>query len=213
MCYPEMMSTQAERRAATVAAILASARTLFGERGFEATSIDDIAERTGVAKGAVYHHFASKEAIFTQVLEGVQRDLQQATVPTGISIPSGLADQIAAGVEHYLLAASAPVVRRILLIDGPAVIGWRRWREIDDQFFGAGARMACAALLGEPASPAEIDALTHLVMGAVMEAAMVCASAPDVPAAARDLTAALRKLLTGIAPRPKLAGATPTARR
>ena len=69
------MSSQAERRAATVAAILTSARALFGGRGFEATSIDDIAEGAGVAKGAVYHHFDSKEAIFTQVLEAVQADI------------------------------------------------------------------------------------------------------------------------------------------
>jgi len=196
------MSSQAERRAATVAAILASARALFGVRGFEATSIDDIAEGASVAKGAVYHHFESKEAIFTQVLEAVQAEIQRTPIPPGSSAPVDLADQIAAGVEHYLLTASAPGVRRILLIDGPAVIGWRRWREIDDRYFGAGARMANAALLGPDASPVEIDALTHLLMGAVMEAALVCATADDVAETARNLAAALRKLLKGLRPSP-----------
>jgi AcrR family transcriptional regulator len=195
------MSSQVERRAATVAAILASARSLFGDRGFEPTSIDDIAAGAGVAKGAVYHHFESKEAIFTQVLEAVQMQLLQATVPPAVGAQAGLAGLMAAGVEQYLLAASAPGVKRILLIDGPAVIGWRRWREIDDKYFGAGARSACAALLGEGASPDEVDALTHLVMGAVMEAAMVCATADDTPATARNLSAALRELLGGLGPR------------
>jgi AcrR family transcriptional regulator len=194
------MSSQAERRAATGAAILASARTLFASRGFDAASIDDIAEGARVAKGAVYHHFESKEAIFTTVLDGVQREIQQAQVPAGLRIEGDLADRMAAGVQHYLLTASAPAHRRILLIDGPAVIGWRRWREIDDQYFGAGARQAVAALLGESASPAEIDALTHLIMGAVMEAAMVCATAADVETAARDLTGALRRALKGLQP-------------
>jgi AcrR family transcriptional regulator len=194
------MSSQAERRAATVAAILASARALFGARGFEAASIDDIAEGAHVAKGAVYHHFESKEAIFTKVLEGVQMEILHMPAPPAARAEADLADRMADGVEHYLLAASAPEIRRILLIDGPAVVGWRRWREIDDQYFGAGARQANAALLGEGASPAEIDALTHLIMGAVMEAAMVCATADDVEDSARSLTAALRRILKGLRP-------------
>ena len=196
------MSSQAERRAATIAAILASAQARFGARGFEATSIDDIAESAGVAKGAVYHHFDSKEAIFAQVLEAVQAEILHTPPPPGAVADGDLADQIAAGVEHYLRIASAPRFRLILLIDGPAVLGWRRWREIDDRYFGAGARMASAALLGPDASPAEIDALTHLVMGAVMEAAMVCATADDVDEAARSLSAGLRTLLKGLMPKP-----------
>lgn len=192
------MSSQAERRAATVAAILASARALFGARGFDSTSIDDIAEGAHVAKGAVYHHFDSKEAIFTKVLEAVQMEILQTSAAVSAPAEGDLADRMADGVEHYLLSASAPAFRRILLIDGPAVIGWRRWREIDDQFFGAGARRAMAALLGADASPAEIDAHTHLLMGAVMEAAMVCATANDVAESARTLTAALRQVLRGL---------------
>ena len=196
MCYARCMSTQAERRTATIAAILASARSLFRTRGFEATSIDDIAEGAGVAKGAVYHHFESKEAIFTQVLEAVQAEIQKAPPPP-TAMEGDLADQIAAGVEHYLLTASEPRYRRILLIDGPAVIGWRQWREIDDRYFGAGARMVSAALLGPGASPAEVEALTHLMMGAVMEAALVCATSTDVKRTARELADVLRRLLKG----------------
>jgi AcrR family transcriptional regulator len=193
------MSSQAERRAATIAAISASARSLFGARGFEATSVDDIAEGAGVAKGAVYHHFDSKDAIFSAVLEAVQADIHRATVGRAASFEGDIADMMADGVERYLLAASAPPVRRILLIDGPAVIGWRRWREVDDRYFGAATRAATAALLGPGAALADIDALAHLLMGAVLEAALVCATATDVEGRARDLTAALRTLLKGIA--------------
>lgn len=193
------MPSQAERRAATVSAILASARALFASQGFEAVSMDDIAEGALVAKGSIYHYFESKDAIFTRVLEQMQETLLVATDPPG-GDGGDLADQIARGVEHYLLAAGAPAARRIVLIDGPAVIGWRRWREIDDQYFGANARNATVALLGPSAAPEEIDALTHLLMGAIFEAAMVCAAADDVATTAFQLSQALRRLLKGLLP-------------
>ncbi|HLY54457.1 MAG TPA: helix-turn-helix domain-containing protein [Stellaceae bacterium] len=195
------MASQADRRAATVGTILAEARRLFTERGFEATSIDDIAAAAGVAKGAVYHHFASKEAVFERVLEDVQAEIAAAPVPPEPLARGDAAEQIAAATLRYLLAASEPAVRRVLLIDGPAVIGWRRWREIDDRFFGAGARLAMTWLLGPDSPDREVDALTHLLMGAVMEAALVCATADDPAEAARALSSALGRMLGGLAAR------------
>ena len=118
------MPSQAERRAATQGMILDSARRLFADQGCEATSIDDIAVAAGVAKGAVYHHFASKEALFAEVLEGVQAELASAQPPPGFRSPGDPVQLIELGVLHYLLAACEPPARRILLIDGPVVIGW-----------------------------------------------------------------------------------------
>jgi AcrR family transcriptional regulator len=194
------MSTQADRRAATVRAILAAARERFAANGFETTSIDDIAAAAGVAKGAVYHHFDSKEALFAQVLEQLQAELQSAPIPSAMRKLTHPAEQFEAAVLHYLLGASAPAVKRILLIDGPAVIGWLKWREIDDRYFGDGAKQAMARLLGPTASGRQIDAHTHLLMGAVMEAALVCATADNPSRTARDLAAALRRMIEGLLP-------------
>ncbi len=194
------MSTQADRRAATTQAILAAARRRFAADGFEATSIDDIAAAAGVAKGAVYHHFDSKEALFAQLLEGLQAELQTAPIPPAMRRLTDPLDLFEAAVLHYLLGASAPAVKRILLIDGPAVIGWLKWREIDDRYFGAGSRQAVARLLGPSASERQIDAHTHLLMGAVMEAALVCATADNPRRTARDLAAALRRMIAGLPP-------------
>src|SRR5438309_2321942 len=69
------MAKQAERRAATSEAILTAARRLFGTQGFAATTMDEIAEGARVAKGAVYHHFKTKEAVFEAVFDLVSRDL------------------------------------------------------------------------------------------------------------------------------------------
>lgn len=192
------MIRQLDRSAATTADILAAARKLFASDGFDATSIDDIAAKAGVAKGAVYHHFDSKEEIFTRVLEDVQAEIATLPVPAATRAMTDPLDQIAAETLRYLLAATEPTRKRILLIDGPAVIGWKKWREIDDRFFGAGAKAAMALVLGPKASPREIEAVTHLLMGAVMESCLVCATAGDPKKAARDLSAALRKMLEGL---------------
>jgi AcrR family transcriptional regulator len=193
------MPSQADRRAATVAMILIAARRQFAANGFDATSMDGIAEAAGVAKGAVYHHFASKEAVFLKVLEDVQAGLAAAPAPPEVPQAGHPADLIAAGVLSYLLAASEPDIRRILLIDGPAVVGWRKWREIDDRYFGAVARMAVKGLLGDAAPAREVEPMAHLLMGAVMEAAILCATAEDPQTAARDLSSALRRMLLGMA--------------
>jgi len=189
---------QAERSAETIAAIEAAARKLFAGRGFAETSIDDIAARAGVAKGAVYHHFASKEAIFARLVDAVQAELAAELAgapPRRVADP---ADAFADAVLRYLLAASEPERKRILLIDGPAVIGWQAWREIDAKYFGAGTRIAVAALLGADPAARAVEAVSHLVLGAVMEAALVCASADDARRSARDFSAALRRMLAGL---------------
>ncbi len=192
------MPSQAERRSATIAAILTAARALFAERGFEAASIDDIALAAGVTKGAVYHHFPSKEAIFVEVLDAVHRDVANAPPPPDLLAIADPIDLMAAGVLAYLAAVCEPPTRRILLIDGPVVIGWARWREIDDAYFGAGARILLRRVLGPEASEREVDAATHLTMGAVMEAALACATAQNPVEKARDLTESLKRMVRGL---------------
>ncbi|MBL6854484.1 MAG: TetR/AcrR family transcriptional regulator [Alphaproteobacteria bacterium] len=192
------MVRQSERRETTIAAILAAARKLFATEGFEAVSIDDIAAKADVAKGAVYHHFNSKEEIFTRVLEGVQAEIAAQPPSPALRKIADPLDRMAAAILSYLNAATEPGIKRILLIDGPAVIGWRKWREIDDRYFGAGARHAVAVVMGEATPDARLDAVTHAVMGMVMEAALVCATAPDARKTAKEMTAAMRKLLEGL---------------
>ena len=192
------MARQAERSAETIAAIEAAARKLFASRGFAATSIDDIAARAGVAKGAVYHHFASKEAIFARLVDALQAELAAELAAAPPKRAADPADVLTDAVLRYLLAASEPERRRILLIDGPAVIGWQAWREIDAKYFGAGTRLAVAALLGPDPAPRAVEAVAHLVLGAVMEAALVCATAEDPRKTARDFSAGFRQMLAGL---------------
>jgi AcrR family transcriptional regulator len=188
------MTSQAQRRAATITAIVSAARELFTARGFAATSIDDIASRAGVAKGAVYHHFESKEQIFQRVFEQMTRALAAEVAATAAAGKSVL-DRFERGTLKYLTSIAGNKFRRVLLIDGPAVLGWEKWREIDTRSFGgvmkAPVERTPLALL----SPREMAAIGHLIAGALSEAALVCATSDHRVRAARDFTSALLKML------------------
>jgi AcrR family transcriptional regulator len=189
------MATQSERREATVAALDRAAQQLFETRGFADTTVDDIVAMAGVAKGAFYHHYESKEAVFTKVLEGVQSAVAREVA--AIASKSGdPVERLRVGLRVYIEACERPGARRILLIDGPTVLGWIRWRKIDDQFFGEMTRRTVAAALGPHATATHIQAVASLIAGAFAEAAMVGAAGSKLKS--RDLTAAMDLLLKGL---------------
>jgi AcrR family transcriptional regulator len=194
--------SQAERRAGTVAAIHASARELFATRGFAATTIDDIAKGAGVAKGAVYHHFGSKEEIFERVLDGIFLEIA-ARLRAVAGASRGLFEVMVKGTEIYLERVTAPEVKRIILVDGPAVLGWNKWREIDQRHFGRMLKAPLAQMLGDKLNAADIEAQFHLLSGAIMEAALISATSKDSRKMARKLSSGLRRLLAGLLENPK----------
>src|SRR5688500_7013560 len=121
------MARQAERREATRGAILAAGGRLFGEQGFDAKSVETIAAQAGVAKCAVYHHVPTKEAVFEAVLEAVSADLAAEVMAAAREAPDVLAT-LGAASRAYFAATARPAIRRIVLEDGPVVLGWLRWR-------------------------------------------------------------------------------------
>jgi len=191
------MVSQSERRQATIAAILAAARRRFAQKGFAETTIDDIAEAGGVAKGAVYHHFSSKEEILERVMDQLTEEIA-AAVPIAAQGGKDPLDAMTRGTQKYLSLIAEPAARRILLIDGPAVLGWDKWREIDQRHFSRLMRVPMAALLQGKKTPREIDAICHLLTGAVTEAALVTATAKDPQRTAREMAQSFRALLSGV---------------
>src|SRR5262249_8385440 len=115
------MTSQVQRRATTIAAITRAAGELFAAHGFAATSIDDIGRRAGVAKGAVYHHFESKEQIFARVFEQMTAALAAEVAATAAAGQSIL-DSFELGTLKYLTSISSDKCRQVLLIDGPVVL-------------------------------------------------------------------------------------------
>ncbi len=192
------MARQAERLEATRGAIVRAASDLFGRRGYAATSVDEIAGAAGVAKGAVYHHFASKERLFETVLEAVTEDLAQEVARRAIGA-TDVWDSIAVATEVYFELASTGPTAQIVLKDGPAVLGWQRWREIDSAHFGAAMPTVLEAAMRDGLVATQpVEPLARLLLGAATEAAAACAVSSDPAATGSAHARAFRTLLDGL---------------
>lgn len=194
----KLMAKQAERRAATTEAILTAARRLFGMQGFAATTMDEIAEGAGIAKGAVYHHFKTKEAVFEAVFDLVSRDLV-VEIDSAARAEKDVLAAMVAGTQHYFAATAKGPTGQTILRDGPAVLGWERWREIDARHFGGkmpralSVAMEAGLIARQPVEP-----LARLLLGAVTEAAVACAGRADVARAGSEYARAFRSLVEAL---------------
>lgn len=189
--------SQAERHAATRAALIAAARQAFAEQGYAATGTEAVVRAAAVTRGALYHHFADKQALFAAVFETVAAEVLAAIEVAARDAPSAR-DALARGSDAFLAAVLAPATRRIYLIDAPAVIGWAQWREIDGRHaMGALRRGVEAALAAHPRPGLDPEAATCLLSGALNEAALWLADA-DTAAAGVRLKATFRLLLDGM---------------
>lgn len=188
----------AERAEATRAALVGAARRLFVEQGYFATSTEDIVAEAGVGtRGALYHHFTDKRALFLAVFEAVEEDLLAAAGSAPAS--RSALDQLRSGLLGFLDASLTPEVQRIVLIDGPAVLGWQDWRGIEERY-GLGAIQALLGLaVAEGSMPAQpLDAMAHLLLASVDEAALFIANSPE-PRRARDqAVVVMDRLISGL---------------
>jgi AcrR family transcriptional regulator len=192
------MATQSERRDATRAAIVKAAKRLFGERGFTGTTMDNVATAANVAKGAVYHHFETKEALFEAVFDEVSQDLVAEVDRIARSEKDALT-AMAAGTQAYFAACAKDATGQIILRDGPAVLGWERWREIDARHFGGGFPLAIARAMDDGLIARQsVEPLSRLLLGAVTEAAVACSAGGDLHKTGAEYARAFRTLLEAL---------------
>ena len=194
---------KAEQSEATRTALLQAARELFTERGYAGTATEDIAQRAGVTRGALYYQFRDKSGLFYAVLEGISLSTNERVVSVmhfGQGEQGDLWDQIVrAGAEAYLDACMDPAVQRIGLIEAPAVLGWEEKRELDRKYGISLISSALQELMDAGLiAPQPVEPLAHLVLSAVLEAAMYIARADDIPAARKEMGASLERLLDGM---------------
>ncbi|MBK8025257.1 MAG: TetR/AcrR family transcriptional regulator [Chloroflexi bacterium] len=188
------MTSKAQQREATIGRLLEIARDQFSEKGYADAATEDIVRLAGVTRGALYHHFGSKEGLFLAALDAVQRDVGQRVDAAAGSYADSW-EQLAAGCAAFLAASRDPQVQRIMLIDAPAVLGWAAWREIDRRYSMKALREALEALASqEELVEVSIDALTHLLSGAMNEAALWIAQSNN-PTALDEAVEALQRMV------------------
>jgi AcrR family transcriptional regulator len=192
--------TQEERSAATRAALVRAARELWGARGYAAVGTPEITKAAGVTRGALYHQFADKAALFAAVVEAVETDvtarIAEQVVASGAGDP---ASALRAATDAWLDASQEPDVRRIVLLDAPVVLGWAGFRDVAMQHgLGLTEQLLEAAMAAGQLTRRPTRALAHVLIGALDEAAMVVATSEDPETARAEVTEVLHGLLDGL---------------
>lgn len=183
------MATNRERTETTQLALLEAARALFVSKGYGDTSTPDIALAAGITRGALYHHFADKRDLFRQVLAreamAVAADIEAAA-----PAPLGSREALLQGSEAYLDAMTVPGRTRLLLVDGPAVLGMAEAMAIDDANAAHSLREGLVRA-GMGRGKVSVDALSQLLSAAFDRAALEI----DAGADANEVRAAMRWLI------------------
>jgi AcrR family transcriptional regulator len=186
------------RGEATKAALISAARDLFVAKGYFATGTEEIVAKADVGtRGALYHHFADKEDLFRAVFDQVQADLAAATI---VNERDDALELLTAALQQFLAASAENTdVQQILLIDGPAVLGWDQWRRLEaDYGLGVITAMLDAAVVQKVIARQPTGPLAHMLLAAVDEAALYIANAADRREAHRQARQSLMRLLGGL---------------
>ncbi|MEU0790226.1 TetR/AcrR family transcriptional regulator [Amycolatopsis sp. NPDC005961] len=186
------MNKKIDRGQATREHLVAVATGLFTEQGYDGTSIEAVLRAAEVSRGALYHHFPGKDALFAAVLDTVY----ERVGAEGAKAVEGLTDPVTAlraACLAWIRSTRDPVVRQVMLIDAPAVLGWQRWREIDEERTLGKIK---AALRRDGRIPkARVDLFAHVLLAGMNEIAMLVARADDHGSTAAEAEAAAGDLL------------------
>ena len=187
---------------ATRAALIAAPRRLFVTNGYFMTGTEEIVAEAGVGtRGALYHHFADKQDLFRSVFQQVQADLAAATVVGEHDDPLAM---LTAGLQQFLDASAEDRdVQQVILIDGPAVLGWEQWRSLEGQYgLGAITALLDNAITHEVIAKQSTIPLAHMLLAAIDEAALYIANADNRGQARNQARQSLNLILTGLRTKP-----------
>lgn len=192
--------TQEQRSAATRDALIAAARKLWGLRGYAEVGTPEIATAAGVTRGAMYHQFADKAALFREVVEAVEQDVMARmgtlVAESGSTTPAGA---IRAAVDAWLDVSGDPEVRQLMLLDAPSVLGWAGFRDVAQRYsLGMTEQMLTEAIRAGELPKQPVRPLAHVLIGALDEAAMLIATAEDPKRMRRETRQVLHRLIDGM---------------
>ena len=193
-----MRSRRVDNIESTRKALVDSAQDLFTKRGYAGTSLDAIVKRARVTKGALYHHFSGKQALF----EAAFNLVETAAMNRLSAVVDGDGDaweRAMAGIKAYVRVCLEPSYQRIVIHEAPVVMGWERWREAEEHFSYGLVRATVEALVdaGE-IGPLPVEVTTRILFGALSAGAETIASSPDSKKAAADVTRTIVTVMAGM---------------
>jgi len=163
----------------TIATLIDVARQHFTAKGYAESSLEEIVADAHLTRGALYHHFGNKRGLFEAVLASVQKEIGER-IEHAASQSDHLWEQLTLGCREFVTAAVEPHIRQILLIDGPAVLGWEVWRRMDEENAMRHLREQLQLMQDQGyLKPVPVDAMTHFLSGALNESALWIAQSPN----------------------------------
>jgi AcrR family transcriptional regulator len=160
-------SRREEYAEATHEALVDSASACFFESGFAATSLDHVAQRARVTKGAIYHHFTSKRELFLAVLERQQEHSVGSVTLAGASASDAWTGIVAA-IDAFLDTISDPVYQRLCWVEGPTALGFEEWWSCGERYeIEVIRRLLQRAADAGVLAVDDLDMLAHVLFGAV----------------------------------------------
>jgi AcrR family transcriptional regulator len=193
-----MKSRRLDYSESTRSALVDSAVVLFTKRGYAGTSLDEIAKRARVTKGALYHHFSGKQALFEAAFDAVETRFLERLHKI-LSGPESPWDRAIKGIREFIKNCLDPSYQRIVIHEAPVVMGWERWREAEDQFsFGLIRRNLQALVDAGEVDEVPVEITARLLFGALSSAATVIAGSSDPKKVGAEVESVIVQLLNQV---------------
>lgn len=181
----------------TIQLLLKVARTHFTEKGYANAALEEIADEAKVTRGALYHHFKNKQGLFLAVLELVQTEIGQRVEAEADSSEDPW-EQLLYGCRAFIATVVESQNKRIMLIDGPSVVGWESWREMDEQNSMSHLREQLAFMQNQGMmKTVPVDAMTHALSGALNECSLWVAQMPETDRGIEETMDVIAGMLQG----------------
>jgi AcrR family transcriptional regulator len=189
----EVKDLRMAQGAETQKALRRQARKLFAQKGYSGANTNELVERARVTKGALYHHFANKKELYQAVVEDMEQELVERIEAAG----AGRApwERLSAMCSAYVDACREPALARMLVLEAPAVLGWKTWCNLEQRYEVAAFARCLKEIdgLNEPA-----ETLAQVILGALTTGARVIANAPDPEAARAQVGQTIDRLISGL---------------
>lgn len=193
-----MRSRRVDYTESTRHALVDSALELFTKRGYAGTSLDAIVKRARVTKGALYHHFSGKQALFEAAFDLVETAAMDR-LTAAVDGDGSAWERAMAGIEAYVRVCLEPSYQRIVIHEAPVVMGWERWREAEEHFSYGLVRATVESLVASgEIEPLPLEVTARILFGALSAGAEAIAGSSEPKATAADVTRTIVAVMSGM---------------